>query len=168
MLAKSVQVEDDAEQLHDDDGATSVLKRLGVTVKQCLVDALKIANTVFDLRKTEEAKGSAKKAADGYGQRSRLIARQINVQPYIKILPNGLGDCRIINGFKINRDVRTPCVLPKHSGIEVPARVAVARKIGSVKTRTQWRVRQHGPAVRQGGRRARRNCGIHRRASGGK
>ncbi|MGA8757453.1 MAG: hypothetical protein WB611_14200 [Stellaceae bacterium] len=70
-----MQVEDDAEQLHDDDGATPVLKHLGVTIKQRLVDAPKITNTVFDLEKIEEPMGSAKKAADGYGQRSRLIAR---------------------------------------------------------------------------------------------
>lgn len=168
MLAKSVQVEDDAEQLHDDDGAAPVLKHLDVTIEQCLVDAPKIANTVLDFHKIEEAKGSVKKTADGYGQCSRLTTRQVDIQPCIKILPNGLGDYRITNGFKINRDGGTRGVLAEHSGTEIPTRITVTRKISSVETGTQWRVRQHGPVVQQGGCRARRNCGIHRRASGGK
>jgi hypothetical protein len=133
-----------------------------------LVDAAEIAGAQFGLNKLQESARAVESLPNACGRQARPITREIDVESRIKILPQGACDRRIRDGVKMHGDMAPSSVLAKDSGTEIPVGVTIAGEIAPVVIRTQRRGRQHGVVVANRVFQARRGCGVHRRASGGK
>ena len=80
---------------------------------------------------------------------------QVGVEPCMEELAQRIGNGGIFDAAEMHGDVAAPCIVAKHAGREVPARIAVAREVRTIEAGAQGPGNKHRQGITIIGR-----CGL--------
>ena len=168
MRAIGMEVENNIEKLRGHNrAATPVAQKLGVAVEKRLVHTVEIAAAEFGADELEEPPCAVEDLTHAGRRQTRSEPGNLDVQPCVEILPQALRHRRIRDCAEMHGDMASAGILAKDGRPEIPAGIAIAGKIMTIKTGPQRRRRQHKIII-QGRRQTRGSSRLHCRASGGK
>jgi hypothetical protein len=96
------------------------------------------------------------------------MARQIDIEPRMEKLAQGIGNGWVFDAAKMHGDMAAPGVIAKDARRQIPGLIAVTREIGAVVARPQRNRHEYGKRLARPVVMGRQGYGSHARASGGR
>ena len=164
-----MKVENDVKKLRNHDrSAAAVAQNLGVAVEKSLIHTVEIAAAEFGADELEEAPGAVEDLTHAGRRQARSETGNLDIQTCVEILPQPPRHRRIRDRVEMHGNMASTGILAKDGWPEIPARVAVPRKVMAIETGPQRRRRQHRDFIPDRRRQTRGGSRPHCHASGGK
>ncbi|WP_338114888.1 hypothetical protein [Novosphingobium olei] len=143
-------------------------QRAGVAIGQGLIDPAEIETTQLSLYEVEKAQGPVGLAAHSRRLKPRTVPGQIDIEPRMENLAQGIGDGWVVDTVKMYRDMAAPGVVAKHAGSQIPDRIAVSRDMRAIEAGAQRCGQEHREGITFIAALRQNLEGGHARASGGR